>query len=295
MSDLAGLAQRFIADHPTMIAQLVALSGGITLVVVAARRRWKDLRFRASVTQDACYLVARALVTMPLAIALLAALDQWIGGNVAGLGTQWLSSLPLWLQFLGYVVVMDAVAYGTHRLFHAVPWLWRLHAVHHSQESLNAFTTVRVHLVEILIKRGLAWVPLAIIGSPDDALVAFVIFVALDGFWGFLVHSGARVSLGPLRFLLVDPAYHRVHHSRLPEHQHANYAERLVIWDVLLGSARFLGVDEAANLETGVDDPGFPHEQGASPLSSIRIYLAQLAYPFRARPTHTDIRSRPSD
>jgi sterol desaturase/sphingolipid hydroxylase (fatty acid hydroxylase superfamily) len=264
-----------VSGQPDLLGQVGALLGGVVLVAVLARTRGWSTALRTGVTQDGAYLAARAFITLPLSIALLWGLGQLVAAFAPGLQIGWLPGLPKWQQFLVYVVAMDALAYAIHRAFHAVPWLWHFHAIHHSQQELNAFTTTRIHVVELLIKRVLMWAPLAVLGEPTETLAWFV---ALDGFWGFLVHSRLRVPLGPLRYALVEPGYHLAHHSRQPEHHHANFAERFVVWDLLFGSARF---DAPADLPTGIDDASFPREERAGWVEAARTWYAQFLYPFR--------------
>jgi sterol desaturase/sphingolipid hydroxylase (fatty acid hydroxylase superfamily) len=266
---------RVPVDRPDLLAQLAALAGGLLLVAAVVRARGGSPGLRAGLAQDGTYVAARAFITLPLTVALLAGLSSLVDTYAPGLRLGWLSDLPAWAQIVTYIVLMDALAYGIHRAFHASPWLWRFHAVHHSQRELNPLTTTRIHLVELLVKRVLMWAPLAVLGEPTVALAWFVV---LDGFWGFFVHSGLRIPLGPLRYVLVEPGYHRLHHSRLREHFDANFAERLVIWDLLLGSARF---DYEGEITTGIDDPHFPREESAHPLAAAKTWVAQFLYPFR--------------
>lgn len=260
-----------------LLAQIVALAGGLTLVLVAAREQLRSQVWRAGLMQDAVYIAARVLITLPLSVAILAGLDGIVSQMAPGLQVGWLPGQAPWVQFIVYVVLMDGLAWLLHRLFHAVPALWRLHAVHHAAPSLNPLTTTRVHLLEILPKRIVMWAPLAILGEPT---VTLAWFIALDGFWGFLVHSGLRVRLGPLRYLVVEPRYHQLHHARDPAWHHANYAERLVIWDLLAGCARFPDPDAPAPA-TGIDDPAFPIESDPRFSAAVRTWVAQLVHPLR--------------
>jgi sterol desaturase/sphingolipid hydroxylase (fatty acid hydroxylase superfamily) len=262
-------------EQPDLLGQVGALVGGVLLVCAAARARGWSAALHASIVQDGAYLAARAFLTLPLGMALLAGLSHLVATVAPGIQTGWLPGLPSWQQFTLYVISMDGLAYAIHRAFHAVPWLWHFHAIHHSQPALNPFTTTRIHLVEVMTKRVLMWAPLAIVGEPVETLAWFV---ALDGFWGFFVHSGLKIPLGPLRYLIVEPGYHQLHHSRLPEHYNANFAERFVIWDLLSGTGRF---EDASAAPTGVDDPSFPVETRPGWALAVKTWYAQFLYPFR--------------
>lgn len=266
---------RLASSQPDLLGQAAALAGGVLLVGAVARARGWTPALRTSVTQDAAYLAARAFVTLPLSIALLWGLGHLVRAVAPGIQIGWLPGLPRWQQFVVYVVAMDGLAYAIHRLFHAAPGLWHFHAIHHSQSQVNPFTTTRIHLVELLAKRVLMWAPLAVLGEPTETLAWFV---ALDGFWGFLVHSGLKVPLGPLRYVIVEPGYHLLHHSFRPEHHHANFGERLVVWDVLFGTARFEQLDD---VPTGIDDPEFPREENPGWVAAVRTWVLQFLYPFR--------------
>ncbi|HEY8430782.1 MAG TPA: sterol desaturase family protein [Sandaracinaceae bacterium] len=286
MDELANDLWR-VASDPDLLAQGGALAGGLVLVAIAARLRELPPTYRASVAQDGAYVASRALVTLPLTLAILDGLRRLVAAFAPGIQLGWLPGLPGWAQVLVYFVLMDAVAYGVHRAFHAVPWLWPFHAIHHSQRNLNALTTTRIHVVELVVKRVVSFAPLAVLGEPTETLA---LLVCIDGFWGFFVHSGLRVPLGPLRYVLVEPDYHRLHHAQERELADTNYAERLVIWDLLLGSARF---ETPRALATGIDDATFPHERDASLTGAVSTWVAQLLYPFRKLASGSAAAGRP--
>lgn len=235
-----------------------------------------DGRFWRHTAMDSVYALMYVLLYFPLIAIFLYgvkyATDTWAPWIDLGLADY----LPVPLQFLVVVLLDDFLTYWSHYLRHRVRFLWHFHAIHHSQERLNPFTTKRFHPLENLFdKTVIKWVPLAMLGSSLEVWVAYYL---LDAVWDYFIHSNLRISLGPLQRIIVGPQYHRVHHSRLPEHADKNFADRFVIWDRLFGTA-WLKADDYP--PTGLSYQGFPNERSGGPVSALGTHLAQLAYPFR--------------
>lgn len=233
-------------------------------------------RFWVHVTTDFVYGVMYTLVYFPLIAGFLVgvkyATDTWAPWLNLGLADY----MPIVLQFLVVVLLDDLLSYWSHYLRHRVRFLWYFHAVHHSQERLNPFSTKRFHPLENLFdKVAIKWLPLAMLGSSVEV---WVMYYLLDAAWDYFIHSNLRISLGPFRKWIVGPQYHRVHHSRLAEHVDKNFADRFVIWDRLFGTAC---LDPDTYPPTGLRESGFPQEQRVGPLACLHTHLQQLAYPFR--------------
>lgn len=235
-------------------------------------RRWSG-----SLATDYFYGVVYSLLLYPAFVLFFGVLDgmldRWMPWLNLGLA-QW---LPLWSQIVIAIVLDDFLAYVSHFCRHKFRFLWHFHALHHSQENLNPLTTKRTHPVERIFSwLFIRWIPLAIIGSPPEI---WAIFITIDAIWDYFIHSNIRMNLGPLGRVLVSPQYHRIHHSRLPQHADRNFSDRLVIWDVLFGTA-YSGQSEypPSGLQ-GADD--FPHETSPGPWQVISSYLAQMWYPFK--------------
>jgi sterol desaturase/sphingolipid hydroxylase (fatty acid hydroxylase superfamily) len=144
-------------------------------------------------------------------------------------------TLPFAVALLLYLLVADLGEYLFHRAQHWIPWLWKLHALHHSDADMNATTTERHFWGDQFIKAVTIWPAAALIVSPTPAV--FLSYAALS-MWNYVAHSSVPLDFGKLSWLLNSPAYHRRHHSSLPEHFNSNYAALLPIWDVLAGSYR---------------------------------------------------------
>ncbi len=147
-----------------------------------------------------------------------------------------LLELPLLPSVILSLILLDALIYWQHRLFHAVPVLWRLHRVHHSDPDLDVTSGGRFHPVEILMSMLIKMLAVVLLGVPLLALILFEIL--LNGLAMFN-HSNVAIPASidsPLRRLIVTPDMHRIHHSVVPEETNSNYGFNLSCWDRLFGS-----------------------------------------------------------
>jgi sterol desaturase/sphingolipid hydroxylase (fatty acid hydroxylase superfamily) len=141
--------------------------------------------------------------------------------------------LPLWLAFPLYAVVWDLGEYLYHRAQHRIPLLWAMHSLHHSDPAMSALTTQRHFWGDQLIKSVTVWFAASLVIAPTPAIVSLYLVLSL---WNFAVHSSVPFHFGRWSWLLNSSAYHRRHHSRLPEHYDSNFAALFPIWDVIAGS-----------------------------------------------------------
>lgn len=142
------------------------------------------------------------------------------------------AALPAWLAVALYVLVYDLAEYLFHRLQHRVPLLWAMHSLHHSDPNMSVLTTNRHFWADPLVKSITVWSAAALVISPTP--MALAVYSVL-GLWNFVTHSQLPLNLGRYSWLINSPAYHRRHHSALPEHYDSNFAAILPLWDVLLG------------------------------------------------------------
>jgi sterol desaturase/sphingolipid hydroxylase (fatty acid hydroxylase superfamily) len=146
--------------------------------------------------------------------------------------------LPGWLAVLVAVVVLDFVIWVQHVLFHAVPALWRLHRVHHADLDYDLTTGARFHPIEIVLSMLIKFATIAALGPPVVAVILFE--VILNGMAMFN-HANVRLPLGVdrvLRWFVVTPDMHRVHHSIEDDETNSNFGFNLSWWDRLLGTYR---------------------------------------------------------
>ena len=136
------------------------------------------------------------------------------------------------------MVWLDLAIYFQHRLFHAVPVLWRLHRVHHTDPEVDVTTGVRFHPVEMLLSVGFKAGAVAVLGPP---VVAVILFEVVLNAGSLFSHANLRLPAvvdRPLRAVLVTPDMHRVHHSADPTETNTNFGFTLSWWDRLFGTYR---------------------------------------------------------
>ena len=131
------------------------------------------------------------------------------------------------------LLVADFTQYWVHRTFHAVSFLWPFHAIHHSVEEMDWLAGSRLHLVDVIVTRGLTYVPIFLLGFSERALMVYVFLVAAQATF---IHANVRWEFRPLRRLVATPAFHHWHHSAEREAIDKNFAVHTPIWDILFGT-----------------------------------------------------------
>lgn len=175
-------------------------------------------------------IVRLVVPLMPVGLAALAAERGW------GLlhSVEW----PPALEIAIAVLVFDLAIYGQHFLFHVVPALWRLHMVHHSDLDFDTTTGIRFHPVEILLSLGIKSGLVLVLGP---APVAVLIFEVLLNATSLFNHGNVRLPVQLdrwLRYVLVTPDMHRVHHSALRHETDSNFGFNVPWWDRLFRTYR---------------------------------------------------------
>src|SRR6266540_2455022 len=149
-----------------------------------------------------------------------------------------LIDLPGWIAVVASVVLLDLAIYLQHVLFHAVPALWRLHRMHHADLAFDVTTGLRFHPVEILLS---ILIKLAVIAALGASALGVLIFEVMLNATSMFSHGNIRIPERfdrVLRWLVVTPDMHRVHHSILPRETNSNFGFNLPWWDRLFGTYR---------------------------------------------------------
>ena len=144
--------------------------------------------------------------------------------------------LPLWLEVILAVVLLDAAIYLQHVMFHAVPALWRLHRMHHADMDYDVTTGARFHPIEIVLSMVIKLAVVTVLGASP---VAVIIFEVLLNATAMFNHGNIRLNLaldGILRLFVVTPDMHRVHHSVIPSEANSNFGFNMPWWDRLFGT-----------------------------------------------------------
>ena len=169
------------------------------------------------------------------------------GGGLMGY-----ADLPLWAEFIACLVLLDLTLYWQHRLLHKVPFLWRLHAPHHGDRTLNVSSAVRFHPFEALFSTAVKALAVAVLGAPAAAVILFELLLN-----GASLFNHANWSLGRadalLQKLIVTPDMHRLHHSRLDAESRRNFGFFLSLWDRLFASYQSEPATPHRDLPLGLD------------------------------------------
>lgn len=176
----------------------------------------------------------------------------------------YVQSLPIVVQVVILIIAADFMLYWSHRTFHEHPRLWKFHAVHHSVEHMDWMAGSRNHVVQTIVDRSLALVPLYLIGADKSALDIYVSFAA---FQAVFVHANIGIPFGPFKYLLCTPQYHHWHHSSEKPAIDTNYAVHLPLFDKLFGTYH-------------MPSKHWPAEYGTTKRLP-RTFFSQLVFPFK--------------
>jgi len=174
-------------------------------------------------------IIARLILPMTLVVfATLCAAQNW--------GVLNLIDGPMWGEAALAILVMDFAIWLQHVMVHAVPLLWRLHRLHHTDLDYDVTTGARFHPLEILLSLGLKFLVIALLGASPVSVMAFEVILNAMAMFN---HANVRLPLaldGVLRWLVVTPDFHRVHHSVHPFETNSNFGFNLSIWDRVFGT-----------------------------------------------------------
>jgi sterol desaturase/sphingolipid hydroxylase (fatty acid hydroxylase superfamily) len=162
--------------------------------------------------------------------------------------------LPLAVEAGAAFLVLDLAIYWQHRLFHSLPWLWRLHRVHHADLEFDVTTGVRFHPVETLLSMGVKFLVIAALGASPFAVLVFEITLNASSMFShanILIHPGLEKFI---RFIIVTPEMHRVHHSIYPKETNSNFGFNLPWWDWLLKTYRAQPKDGHLKMTIGLEE-----------------------------------------
>jgi sterol desaturase/sphingolipid hydroxylase (fatty acid hydroxylase superfamily) len=223
---------------------------------------------------DICYMLAHALVVVPLIVLIGAGFSGELARLAPWLTLPRVGGVPTWCFIALEVLAIDAVDWLVHLGNHRINSLWRLHAVHHSQEELSILTTFRAHpLVQVSFL--LSAVPILVIAhnaaTPAAVLTTYACL-------GALPHANVRWTYGKAGAILISPAYHRIHH-RATGRLDINMGTVFTIWDVLSRRAVFPAAGREV-IPTGLSGRPVPVEQSGDRPRFVRTFLTQWMEPF---------------
>ena len=147
-------------------------------------------------------------------------------------------AIPPWLDILFAIALLDLAVYFQHRIFHKVPILWRLHRMHHADLEFDVTTGFRFHPIEILLSLAFKIFIVVLLGAPALAVLIFEVLLNATSMFN---HGNVKIPVRfetLLRWILVTPDMHRVHHSKVTDEFNSNFGFNIPWWDRLLGTYR---------------------------------------------------------
>ena len=192
--------------------------------------RW--VRWPANLAIAALNTLALRPLFPVAAVGLAAVAEQHGWGLLNNVG------FPGWTRIVATLVLLDLAIYLQHVMFHAVPALWRLHRMHHADLDFDVTTGTRFHPIEILLSMGLKLVVVAALGAPPVGVLVFEVALNATAMFN---HGNVRLPEKVdriLRWIVVTPDMHRVHHSAVPNETNSNFGFNFPWWDRLLGTYR---------------------------------------------------------
>ena len=262
-----GLDAEAIVRFAVFAAALAALLAAEALLPARARNFGRRKRWPAnlvlSVTNTAMLRLAFPLLAVGAAI--------W--AQTSGIGLFHWIAVPYPLAFAASLIVLDVVIWGQHVAMHRTGLLWRFHRVHHTDRDVDVTTALRFHPGEIAFSMGLKMAAVIALGAPPASVI---VFEAILNGMAMFNHANLKLPAGferMLRWIVVTPDMHRIHHSLMRDEMDSNYGFNLSLWDRLFGTYRAAAARADFTL-------GLEHFQTAVPNEWGFVF----ALPFRAGP-----------
>jgi sterol desaturase/sphingolipid hydroxylase (fatty acid hydroxylase superfamily) len=261
----------------TILTPIFFIIVAVTLTLEKIMPAQKQEKFWSpSRIQDFVWFIYEAVLHAAIVVFFTWGLYKFYDRYLSFLTIKGMLNLPDWVRIAVAILVQDFCHYSQHWVHHKVPWLWNLHAVHHSQKELNFFTDFRYHVLEYVIREVFLVIPFLIFAVDPKA---FVLYSVARKWYTHFYHANIKTDLGWLRYILVTPQSHRVHHSFTTRHWDKNFGSVFSIWDFLFNT-QYKGWSEYP--ETGIPDQTFPHEKDTRLSSLLIMPVKQMIYSFQA-------------
>jgi len=203
------------------------------------------------------------------------AVGMALKAEAMGWGVLNLLSLPTIAEVALAFIALDFAIWVQHVIFHKVPLLWKLHAMHHVDQDLDATSGVRFHPIEILLSAILKIGLVALIGPSAFAVLLFEVILNASALFN---HANLKLPLGldkALRLVIVTPDMHRIHHSPYRAETDTNYGFFLSVWDRVFGTYTTQPRENHETMRLGLDE---------APELRDTLYLRMLSLPIWLHP-----------
>ena len=263
---------------------LIRVSGFV--MVLGLMSFWEVLAPRRclSMSKAKRWLVNLSVVILDTFVVRLLFAAGAVGAAVAaaeqGLGILNRASWPLWLEWILAVIALDFVLYLQHVMFHAVPAFWRFHMMHHADLDCDLTTGVRFHPVEVILSMLIKLAAVVLLGAAPVAVLSFEVLLNATSLFN---HSNVRmpgVMDRVLRWIVVTPDMHRIHHSIDRRETNRNFGFNLPWWDRLLGTYRAQPALGHENMVLGLEQFRDPTRLSLTGILALPFVGAPGNYPL---------------
>ena len=240
-----------VAEPEIRLTAFLGVLAAMALWEIAAPRRRRDFPRVIRWTNNLALVIVDTVIlrlTFPILAVGLAVMAEDRGWGLFNN-----LDIPVWGAALVSMLLLDLAIYLQHVMFHAVPALWRLHRMHHADLDFDATTGLRFHPVEIVVSMAIKLAVVAALGPPAFAVLLFEVILNATALFN---HGNINlpVSLDRwLRWAVVTPDMHRVHHSMDPRETNSNYGFNLPWWDRLLGTYVAQPAKGHTGMEIGIE------------------------------------------
>ncbi len=268
LNSAIGLTVKTVSDVLPLTA-LVAVSFTIAslferLACNAGRKWWRNSGLKTDMFY--IFIIPFIVPQMRVIAALIVTTSFYILKSASAIdfaGLRFITGLPLPLQAVVYVVVGDFLAYWVHRAFHG-HLLWPIHAIHHSATDVDWTTSNRFHPLNTLMGSMVITISLLYMGISPKVVI---VMAYPDAIYAYFVHSNLNFTLGPCKYLLASPVFHRWHHTLPHQGGNKNFGATFALWDYLFGT--FYMPEAMLPQRYGLEASAFPTS-----------FVGQLVHPF---------------
>mgnify|MGYP001105884193 CR=1 FL=1 len=267
-------------DELMQLEPMIRLGGFVLLIGLLSWLQWQfpfrgdPNQLRRSMTNLSLSLINTLIMRFVfplLAVAWSVEIYQQNVGMFAWL--QW----PLWASIPLAILMFDLAIYVQHRWMHTIPVLWRVHRVHHIDREMDFTTGIRFHPLEIMLSMAVKLLLITLLGPHPLAVLIFEVLLSLFALWTHTNVALPKTLDRMVRWVLVTPSMHRIHHSSWQPETDANYGFHLSWWDRLFRSYRDQPRADEQTMPLGLDEYATERDQ--------RL-MALLLNPFRSTSHH---------
>lgn len=264
------MIKELIIDEPAarLVSFVVVFATMATLEFVVSARKLRVPKGRRWPRNLGLTMINTAILRVVFPAGATAA-ALWASAHHFGLFQH--LALPPPLGIVLAVVLLDLAIYAQHVAFHAVPLLFRFHRVHHADVDFDVTLGTRFHPVEMVLSMLVKLAAVAVLGAPAAAVVLFEVILSVTSLFS---HANVRVQGGidrVLRWILVTPAMHVIHHSAAANETNSNFGFNLPWWDRLFGTYR---AELEGSLRVGLPDYQEVEEQSLGWMLALPFHAA---------------------